>query len=66
MQPAQTVPVATSRTYGIWSPFVGGDYYGAIIAGINAAAVAAGDRVLALQTMDPGSHSADRSGVPDV
>jgi diguanylate cyclase (GGDEF)-like protein len=47
------------------SPFVGGDYYGAIIAGANEAAVAAGDRVMGLQTLNPGSHSADRSGVPD-
>ena len=54
-----------SRTFGILSPFVGGDYYGAIIAGINAAAVAGGDRVMAVQTLDPGSYSADRSGVPD-
>jgi diguanylate cyclase (GGDEF)-like protein len=54
-----------SRTFGILSPFVGGDYYGAIIAGINGAAVAAGDRVMAMQTLDPGSYSADRSGVPD-
>jgi diguanylate cyclase (GGDEF)-like protein len=54
-----------SRTFGILSPFVGGDYYGAIIAGVNAAAVAAGDRVMSIQTLDPGSHSADRSGVPD-
>ncbi|WP_229069988.1 GGDEF domain-containing protein [Actinoplanes sp. DH11] len=55
----------TGRTYAILSPFVGGDYYGAIIAGINAAAVAAGDRVMAVQTLDPGSHSADRSGLPE-
>lgn len=54
----------TGRTFGILSPFVGGDYYGAIIAGINAAAVAGGDRVMAVQTLDPGSHSADRSGLP--
>jgi diguanylate cyclase (GGDEF)-like protein len=54
-----------SRTFGILSPFVGGDYYGAIIAGVNAAAVAAGDRVMSIQTLNPGSHSADRSGVPD-
>jgi diguanylate cyclase (GGDEF)-like protein len=54
-----------SRTFGILSPFVGGDYYGAIIAGVNDAAVAGGDRVMAIQTLDPGSHSADRSGVPD-
>ncbi|MFI7541952.1 diguanylate cyclase domain-containing protein [Actinoplanes sp. NPDC049599] len=54
-----------SRTFGILSPFVGGDYYGAIIAGVNDAAVAGGDRVMAVQTLDPGSYSADRSGVPD-
>jgi diguanylate cyclase (GGDEF)-like protein len=53
------------RTFGILSPFVGGDYYGAIIEGINAAAVAGGDRIMAMQTLDPGAHSADRSGVPD-
>ena len=54
-----------SRTFGILSPFVGGDYYGAIIAGVNAAAAAAGDRIIAVQTLDPGSYSADSSGVPD-
>jgi DNA-binding LacI/PurR family transcriptional regulator len=54
-----------SRTFGILSPFVGGDYYGAIIAGVNGAATAGGDRAMAVQTLDPGSHSADRSGVPD-
>ncbi|MCM4079750.1 GGDEF domain-containing protein [Actinoplanes sp. TRM88002] len=53
------------RTYGVLSPFVGGDYYGTIIAGANEAAVRAGDRLLALQTLDPGSYNADRSGVPD-
>jgi diguanylate cyclase (GGDEF)-like protein len=53
------------RTFGILSPFVGGDYYGAIVAGVNAAAVAGGDRVMAIQTLDPGSHSADHAGVPD-
>ena len=55
----------TGRTLGVLSPFVGGDYYGAIIAGVNQAAVAAGDRVIALQTLAPGATSADRSGVPD-
>ncbi|MBM2622683.1 GGDEF domain-containing protein [Actinoplanes sp. LDG1-06] len=53
------------RTYAVLSPFVGGDYYGTIIAGANEAAVRAGDRLLALQTLDPGSYNADRSGVPD-
>jgi diguanylate cyclase (GGDEF)-like protein len=53
------------RTFGVLSPFVGGDYYGAIIAGVNAAAVAGGDRIMAIQTLDPGAHSADRAGLPD-
>ncbi|MBW6435579.1 GGDEF domain-containing protein [Actinoplanes hulinensis] len=55
----------SGRVFGILSPFVGGDYYGAIIEGVNTAAVAAGDRVMAIQTLNPGSHSADRSGLPD-
>ncbi|GIF25336.1 diguanylate cyclase (GGDEF)-like protein [Actinoplanes tereljensis] len=53
------------RTFGILSPFVGGDYYGAIIEGINAAAAGGGDRIMAIQTLDPGAHSADRAGLPD-
>ncbi len=53
------------RTFGVLSPFVGGDYYGTIIAGANEAAVSRGDRLLALQTLDPGSYNADRSGLPD-
>jgi diguanylate cyclase (GGDEF)-like protein len=55
----------TGRIFAIVTPFVGGDYYGAVIAGVNAAAVAGGDRVMAVQTLNPGSHSADRSGLPD-
>ena len=55
----------SGRTFGILSPFVGGDYYGAIIEGINAAAARGGDRIMAIQTLDPGAHSADRSGLPD-
>jgi diguanylate cyclase (GGDEF)-like protein len=50
---------------GVLSPFVGGDYYGAIIAGVNAGARAAGGRIIAIQTLPPGSKSADDSGVPD-
>ena len=51
--------------FGILSPFVGGDYYGAIVAGVNTAAVAGGDRLMAIQTLDPGAHSADLAGLPD-
>jgi diguanylate cyclase (GGDEF)-like protein len=56
---------APGRTFAILTPFVGGDYYGAVIAGVNDAAVAGGDRVMAIQTLNPGSHNADRSGLPD-
>jgi diguanylate cyclase (GGDEF)-like protein len=57
--------VRTGASIGILSPFVGGDYYGAIIAGVNDAAVSAGGRVIAIQTLPPGSKSADDAGVPD-
>jgi diguanylate cyclase (GGDEF)-like protein len=50
---------------GVLSPFVGGDYYGALIAGVNQAATAAGAGIIAIQTLDPGAHSADNSGVPN-
>src|SRR3954471_3299161 len=57
--------LVSGRMFGILSPFVGGDYYGAIIEGINAAATGGGDRIMATQTLDPGAHSADRAGIPD-
>ena len=49
---------------GVLSPFVGGDYFGAVIAGLHAAVTADGGRLIAVQTLDPGSKSADYSGVP--
>jgi diguanylate cyclase (GGDEF)-like protein len=57
--------VRTGASIGVLSPFVGGDYYGAIIAGVHGAAVAAGGRVIAIQTLLAGSKSADDTGVPD-
>jgi diguanylate cyclase (GGDEF)-like protein len=57
--------VRTGASIGVLSPFVGGDYYGAIIAGVNGGAVAAGGRIIAIQTLQPGSKSADETGVPD-
>ncbi len=53
------------RTFGVLSPFVGGDYYGAIIAGVNRAAAIERNRIIAFQTLAPGSHSADHSGIPE-
>jgi diguanylate cyclase (GGDEF)-like protein len=58
--------VTATHTIGVLSPFVGGDYYGALLAGINQAAVERGGRIVAIQTLDPGARSADESGVPDV
>ena len=51
-------------TVGVLSPFVGGDYYGAIIAGIAAEVAERGGKVIAVQTLDPGSRSADIAGLP--
>ena len=53
------------RTLAVLSPFVGGDYFGALIAGVNRTAVEAGDRVVAIQTLNPGAVDAETSGVPD-
>ncbi|MDQ1289261.1 MAG: hypothetical protein QG622_2827 [Actinomycetota bacterium] len=55
-----------TRRVAVLSPFVGGDYYGAIMGGLNRAAVADGCEIFALQTLDPGSHGSDFSGVPRV
>lgn len=57
--------VLVTGRIGVLSPFVGGDYYGALIAGVNQAATAAGTGIIAIQTLDPGAHSADNSGVPN-
>jgi diguanylate cyclase (GGDEF)-like protein len=51
-------------TVGVLSPFVGGDYYGAVIAGITEEVAARGGKVVAIQTLDPGSRSADNAGLP--
>lgn len=52
-------------TVAVLSPFVGGDYYGALIEGVTRAVDERGDRVIAVQTLDPGAESADRFGVPN-
>ncbi|GAB7047902.1 substrate-binding and GGDEF domain-containing protein [Catenuloplanes indicus] len=52
-------------TIGVLAPFVGGDYYGGLIAGVTEAAAARGGRVLAVQTLAPGARRADSEGIPD-
>lgn len=52
------------RVVVVLTPFVGGDYYGAIIRGVNRECVRAGTTVVAVQTLDPGARTADRSALP--
>ncbi|MEU0561104.1 GGDEF domain-containing protein [Dactylosporangium sp. NPDC006015] len=49
---------------GVLSPFVGGAYYGTILAGISAAAAAAGSRTVAVQTLDSAADIAVNGGTP--
>ncbi|MDG6107000.1 GGDEF domain-containing protein [Dactylosporangium aurantiacum] len=49
---------------GVLSPFVGGAYYGTILAGISAAASAAGSRTVAVQTLDAAAAMAVNGGTP--
>jgi diguanylate cyclase (GGDEF)-like protein len=44
---------------GVLSPFIGGAYYGGLLAGVAQAAARVGDRVVAIQTLDAGSYMAD-------
>ena len=53
------------RTFGVLAPFVGGEYFGAILAGINHAAAKEGNRIIGFQTLDPGLHTADYAGIPE-
>ncbi|GAA3239564.1 diguanylate cyclase domain-containing protein [Dactylosporangium siamense] len=49
---------------GVLSPFAGGAYYGTILAGISAAAAAAGSRTVAVQTLDAAADMAVNGGTP--
>ncbi|MEV4512328.1 GGDEF domain-containing protein [Dactylosporangium sp. NPDC049525] len=49
---------------GVLSPFVGGAYYGTILAGISAAAATAGSRTVAVQTLDAAADMAVNGGTP--
>src|SRR5688572_16029310 len=50
---------------GVLSPFIGGAYYGGLLAGVARAAAAAGNRIIAIQTLDAGSYMADGHIPPD-
>jgi diguanylate cyclase (GGDEF)-like protein len=59
------VGVGNGPVVGVLSPFVGGAYYGTILAGISAAAAAAGSRTVAVQTLDAAADMAVNGGTPD-
>ncbi len=48
--------VSPDLTLGVLSPFLGGWYYGGVLAGIARAAAAAGAGVVAIQTLDAGTE----------
>jgi diguanylate cyclase (GGDEF)-like protein len=49
---------------GVLSPFVGGTYYGSLVAGVRAAARAAGRRLIAVQTQDAAADLTVNGGNP--
>jgi diguanylate cyclase (GGDEF)-like protein len=56
--------MADGPTIGVLSPFIGGVYYGAILAGITRAATLAGSKVVAVQTLDAGAYMTVSLGSP--
>ncbi|NNJ61481.1 MAG: EAL domain-containing protein [Dactylosporangium sp.] len=52
-------------TIGVLSPFLGGPYFGGIIAALSRSVRQDGGRTIAVQTLDAGSESADVPGPPD-
>ena len=50
---------------GVLSPFVGGAYYGAVLAGIGTAAALRGSPVIAVQTLDAAADLTVNSGNPE-
>jgi len=49
---------------GVLSPFVGGIYYGTLLAGLRAAAGQRGGRIIAVQTLDAAADIAVNGGTP--
>jgi diguanylate cyclase (GGDEF)-like protein len=56
--------MAGEPVIGVLSPFVGGAYYGALLAGIGTAAALRGSRVIAVQTLDAAADLTVNSGDP--
>jgi diguanylate cyclase (GGDEF)-like protein len=56
--------MAGDPVIGVLSPFVGGAYYGAVLAGIGTAAALRGSRVIAVQTLDAAADLTVNAGNP--
>ena len=52
-------------TIGVLSPFLGGPYFGGIIAALGRSVRRVGGNTIAIQTLDAGAESADFPGQPD-
>jgi diguanylate cyclase (GGDEF)-like protein len=53
-----------AKAIGVLAPFVGGTYYGRLVAGVQAAAAAAGRRLIAIQTLDAAADLTVNGGNP--
>ncbi|GAB4058611.1 EAL domain-containing protein [Catellatospora paridis] len=53
-------------TLGVLSPFLGGWYYGGVLAGIARAAAEAGAGIIAIQTLDAGTEHIEVTEAPDL
>jgi diguanylate cyclase (GGDEF)-like protein len=56
--------MAGGPVIGVLSPFVGGAYYGLLLAGLGASAALRGSRVIAIQTLDAAADMTVNSGNP--
>jgi diguanylate cyclase (GGDEF)-like protein len=56
--------VEAGGAIGVLAPFVGGTYYGRLVAGVQAAARAAGRRLIAIQTLDAAAELTVNGGNP--
>jgi diguanylate cyclase (GGDEF)-like protein len=52
------------KAIGVLAPFVGGTYYGRLVGGVQAAARAAGRRLIAIQTLDAAAELTVNGGNP--
>lgn len=56
--------MADGRIIGVLSPFVGGTYYGTLVAGVSDAAARRGGRTIAVQTLDAAADVTVNGGNP--